>query len=102
MFRSGGYGQLICDGPQIARDRTGRVVDREHDTFTCRHCNAAVIVNAGEKAADLGGFCRRCMSLICGPCVDADHCRPIEEWLQQQERSIERAIERQRTLHSYG
>lgn len=102
MLRSGGYGQLICDGPVQARDRYGRVLQQEHDSFSCRHCSAVVLVNAYEKAADIGGFCRRCMSLICGQCVDADRCRPVEQWLEEQERSIGQAIERQRALQSYG
>jgi hypothetical protein len=96
MFRSGGYGQLICDGPATGTDRYGRVIEKEHDGFACNHCNVVVLVNARERAADIGGFCRRCTSLICGPCVDADRCRPMERWLEEQERKIEAAIERRR------
>ena len=102
MRRAGGYGQLICDGPTVARDRFGRTIQQEHDSFSCNHCGMVVFVNAREKAEDIGGFCKRCTSLICGPCVDADRCRPMEQWLEQQERGIKRAIERERTLQSYG
>lgn len=98
MLRPGGYGQLICDGPAGARDRHGRLVQEEHDTFTCNHCNDLVFVNAGERAADIGGFCRSCASNICGPCVDADRCRPVEKLLE----AIERRLERERDRRSYG
>lgn len=79
-------GVLICEGD----------VREETDTFTCKHCCKVVFVRPSEKPEDIGGFCRRCMSLICGPCVDLDKCRPIEKWLEEQERSIENAIERRR------
>lgn len=102
MRKPGGYGELICDGPVKARDRFGRVIEQHHDTATCNHCGAVVFVNAYEKPEDIGGFCRRCMSLICGPCVDKNVCRPVEKWLEEQERRIENAIERQQSLKSYG
>jgi hypothetical protein len=92
----GGFGQLICDIPMTGQDRLGRVIGQEHDTLTCGHCGTVVFVNAGERPEDIGGFCRRCMKCICGPCVDQDRCRPIEQWLAQQEREIEDAIERRR------
>lgn len=94
MRNAGGYGQLICDGPVVARDRFGRALDQEHDTFGCSHCGAVVMVNAGEKAADIGGYCRSCDKLICGPCVDADRCRPVEKLLE--------AIERRRAVEAYS
>lgn len=97
MFRAGGYGQFFCDDPVAGRDRHGRLIDREHDTFSCGHCSAVVFVNAGERAADIGGFCRSCARNICGPCVDGDHCRPVEQMLEQ----IERGLERERTRRSY-
>jgi len=96
MLRAGGYGQFLCDDP-IARDRHGRLIDREHDTFSCNHCGVIVHVNAGERAADIGGFCRACSRSICGPCVDKDVCRPVEKLLE----AIERRLEKERTLRSY-
>jgi len=97
MRNPGGYGQFNCDDPVLARDRHGRLIAREHDTFSCGHCGGVVFVNAGERAADIGGFCRACAHPICGPCVDADVCRPVEKLLE----AIERRLERERTLQSY-
>jgi hypothetical protein len=97
MRNPGGYGQLICDDPSLkGRDRFGRVIAQTHDTITCNHCGTVVLVNAGERPEDIGGFCKRCMKCICGPCVDEDRCRPIERWLEEQERAINHAIERRR------
>lgn len=93
MLRAGGYGQFLCDDP-VAHDRHGRLIAREHDTFTCSHCGGVVFVNAGERAADIGGFCRACSQNICGPCVDADRCRPVEKLLE--------AIERRHAVEAYG
>jgi hypothetical protein len=56
-----------------------------------------VFVNAGERGADVGGFCRSCARLICGPCVDRDLCRPVEKMLE----AIERNLERERVRLSY-
>jgi hypothetical protein len=95
--RGAGYGQIICDDPIVARDRHGRLIDVEHDTFTCAHCSGVVFVNARERAADIGGFCRACGKNICGPCVDKDICRPVEKLLEM----IERGLERERTRKSY-
>lgn len=96
MLRAGGYGQLIGDDP-VAFDRTGRRVDVEHDTFSCGHCGGVVFINAGDRAADIGGFCRACSKHICGPCVDADHCRPLEKLIE----GIERGLEKERVRRSY-
>lgn len=102
MRRAGGYGQLICDGPVAGCDRFGRRIEQEHDTFTCNHCNAIVMVNAREQAADIGGYCKKCTSLICGPCVDADRCLPWEKRVEAQERGIRHAVERYRAVQSYS
>lgn len=85
MHRPGGY--LSGHGPE------GLVC--EADTFSCGHCNRVVQVGARERAADLGGFCKCCTHLICGPCVDDGRCTPLEKRLQAMER-------RQDTLRSYG
>lgn len=97
MINPGGYGQFLCDDPVAARDRFGRSLDREHDTFSCAHCGGVVFVNAGERAADIGGFCKSCSRNICGPCVDADRCRPVEMLIE----AIERSLERERVRRSY-
>ena len=95
MRRAGGYGEFICDGPIEARDSFGRTVRQEHDTFSCGHCARVVFVNARERPEDIGGLCKVCMGLICGPCVDQGICHVVEKKLQDMER-------RQDTLRSYG
>jgi hypothetical protein len=85
MHRPGGY--LIGHGPD------GLVEER--DSFTCSHCNRVVWVGVKERAADIGGFCKCCTGLICGPCVDAGTCTPLEKQLQAMERRAD-------TLRSYG
>ena len=57
---------------------------READTFTCNHCNHLVEVKAGEKAEDIGGFCKLCMELVCPRCAGGP-CVPFEKKLEQQE-----------------
>ena len=85
MRNAGGY--LIATGVD------GQV--SECDSFTCGHCCRVVWVGARERAADIGGFCRCCTKLICGPCVDTGRCEPLETRLQAMER-------RQDALRSYG
>lgn len=85
MYRSGGY--LIGYG-------AGGIVE-ERDSFTCSHCGAVTFVGARERAADIGGFCRCCAGLICGPCADDGMCKTIERRLEEMER-------REDTLRSYG
>lgn len=97
MFKAGGYGQFLCDD-SVAYDRHGRIIDREHDTFSCGHCSSVVFINARERAADIGGFCRSCARNICGPCVDADRCRPVEVLME----AIERGLEKERVRQSYA
>ena len=57
----------------------------ECDTFTCGHCNSIHFVAPKQDAADLGGLCKVCMSLICGPCVDNGRCTPFERRLELHE-----------------
>lgn len=85
MFRPGGY--LVGHGP-------GGLVD-ERDSFTCAHCSRVTMVGARERAADIGGFCRCCTGLICGPCVDTGACTPLEQRLQAMEQRAD-------ALRSYG
>lgn len=74
MLRSGGYA--------IAQNIDGSV--SEADSFTCAHCNSVTLVHAGQRAADLGGFCRLCSKLICSRCAGGD-CIPFEKKLQKLE-----------------
>lgn len=54
----------------------------EQDSFTCGHCQTIVPVKPGEKGEDLGGMCKQCMSLICGPCVKLMQCIPWEKKME--------------------
>lgn len=76
-------------------DRTGREV-RASDTLTCAHCQRVSLTHdvAGKRIADddLGGFCLRCMSQVCGPCADADACVPAEKKLELAERGVPEAL----------
>ncbi len=64
----------------------------EWDTFTCAHCQYITRVGAGQAPEDCGGFCRVCMSMICGPCADKGVCLPFERKLE--------IAERRQLLHS--
>lgn len=65
----------------------------EHDTFTCVHCNAVVIVKAKAAAEDSGGWCLQCNRMICRACAGKG-CTPFEKKLEAYER-------RQAALRSY-
>lgn len=96
MRKPGGYGQLIChDERAVAFDANGRTVGKECDTFSCKHCNRVVFVNTRDRPEDVGGFCRCCTGLICGPCVDTGVCTPLEQRLQAMEQRAD-------ALRSYG
>lgn len=85
MRSPGGYA-LICDPVSGLR---------EMDTFTCKHCNGVKYVRPKERPEDLGGLCKVCMGLICGPCVNDGTCVPFEKKLEQVEA-------RDRARRSYG
>lgn len=77
MRRAGGYAVIVSpDGPPV-----------ERDTFTCNHCQHVVFVKPKADPSDLGGFCRRCMKLICPGCNKAGGCTPFEEQLRRMEAS---------------
>jgi hypothetical protein len=73
MLRPGGYSILI--DPE-----TGTV---ENDTFTCAHGQKVTFLKPFVRADEQGGFCRKCMSLVCKDCAGKG-CNPImkqvEEW----------------------
>lgn len=75
MRNAGGYLQITEDG---------RV--REHDSFSCRHCNRVTFVKVRQKPEDIGGLCKICMGLICPACV-GEPCVTLEARLQAQEAS---------------
>lgn len=58
---------------------------KECDTFTCKHCNAVVVVEARCKPEEAGGYCRMCMAPVCPACADKP-CTPFEKKLDAIER----------------
>jgi hypothetical protein len=78
-YRRSMTGYATLTGP------TGSV--KEADTFTCGHCGTIKHVKIGCDPAELGGHCKVCDSLICGPCVARGRCDPIEKKLERVERS---------------
>lgn len=58
---------------------------KEADTFTCRHCQHIVTVRPLMDAAEMGGLCKVCMSLICKVCVGQGTCTPWERQMEEME-----------------
>lgn len=59
---------------------------KEMDTFTCGHCNTVVVCHSTDGGkVDIGGSCRICWTLICGPCADKGKCDPFEKKLERME-----------------
>jgi hypothetical protein len=85
MLRAHGYAQIIDpDRPLF-----------ERDTIACSHCGKTVFVKPGSATTvyliqrpngswfeEPGAFCRLCMRPVCLPCCDADHCLPLDRWLE--------------------
>lgn len=67
----------------------------EQETFTCGHCNNVIRVPHRANPDDLGGMCRICMSMVCGPCVEKRECDPFEK-------KLKRIEDRSRFLGSIG
>ena len=78
MRDAGGYGE--------ARHYDGTVAER-HDTFSCIHCNAVVIVKPKQRPEDLGGWCRMCAKPICPKCQAKGSCDHFEKKLARMEAS---------------
>jgi hypothetical protein len=57
----------------------------EFDTMTCGHCQRVTQIGPGQRPEDIGGLCKCCFSLICGPCVDKGTCVPFEKKLEEVE-----------------
>ncbi len=55
------------------------------DSVTCCHCNTVVFVRLDLSNV---GFCRKCMSHVCGPCADEGTCTPFEKQLDDFEKGI--------------
>lgn len=55
----------------------------EEDSFTCGHCQKVERVKARQRPEDVGGMCKVCMNLICGPCVGLMVCDVFEKKLER-------------------
>jgi len=62
---------------------TGPEGVQEFETFTCGHCNKVVRVPHRAKPEELGGMCKLCMSMTCGPCTATGKCEPFEKKLER-------------------
>ncbi len=85
-----GYATIVGDldrgAPTVVEDGF-RHTETEIDTFTCGHCCRIVHVMPRTDAADLGGLCKQCMSMICPKCVGKQTCTPWEKEMLRQEAS---------------
>lgn len=72
----------------------------ERDTVTCAHCARVVFIKPGTAATvyliqhrderwteEPGASCYGCFKPICLACYRTGGCRPLERWLESQERS---------------
>ena len=62
---------------------------REHETFTCRHCNGLVVVGFKCAPETAGGICGGCQSMICPRCTAKGTCDTVEEKIRRMEASYE-------------
>lgn len=73
MLRPQGYAILI--DPEVG--------NTEWDTSVCAHCQKVTHLKALVRPDEQGGFCRKCMALVCSDCAGKP-CNPImkqvEEW----------------------
>jgi hypothetical protein len=75
----------------------------EHDTYMCNHCNRHTRLKPKEAPY---ATCKSCMEFICEECygklMKGAQCKPLEQWLIEQETAITRAVERQGRRAEYG
>lgn len=74
-------------GVLIRVDPDSPCMETHTPTFTCGHCQATKAISS--KDPDLGGTCRVCWSMLCGPCVDKGVCVPWEKQMEAQEARYE-------------
>lgn len=84
-------GKATLDGYQCEEVRIG---SNEYDTTVCSHCNSITHVKARMDPAEIGGFCRACMKLVCRYCANGP-CVPFMKKLDEMEK-------RDIALRSYG
>lgn len=87
MLKPQGHAVIFGDGATV-----------ERDTFQCKHCQRVVFVQPRAAASDSGGWCRRCMAPVCGPCADSGKCEPWEKQLEEIEKKARQAEQRDRLL----
>lgn len=73
-------------------DINGRIVEAE--TFTCRHCQALVVIPPKSPPQNMGGYCYSCDALTCQPCAE----KPCEHF----EKKLERVEASYHARRSYG
>jgi hypothetical protein len=74
MLRASNYSEITSPDGVVSQD-----------SFTCGHCQTVVFVAPRQKGEDVGGLCKCCMRLICGPCVDKGTCDVFEKKLERME-----------------
>jgi hypothetical protein len=57
----------------------------EQDTYTCAHCQKVTFVKPFQRPDEHGGFCRKCMALVCKDCSGKE-CKPIMKQVEEWER----------------
>ena len=87
-----GYATIVGDldygAPTVVEGKDGsdfRHTENEIDTFTCGHCCRIIHVVPRSDAANIGGLCKQCMSLICPRCVGKQTCMPWEKKMLRRE-----------------
>lgn len=70
-------GLIVISDPSAGR--------KQIDTFTCWHCNAVKMIDAGKSASDMGGWCFQCSKAICATCTSAGGCTPFMKWIEKME-----------------
>lgn len=90
---------LKAEGYSIITEPGARA--KEHDTFTCAHCQAITFTQPGFNQplqvamiqADASvvmkdaGFCRQCYRHICPRCENKLECVPIEKAIDLEEKA---------------
>ncbi len=96
MRQPQGYAVLVTPAePLQDGEDTGAYKTVEWDTFKCGHCQAIVRVEPNKPPSDMGGYCKKCDSLICQRCnFPGWTCTPWEKVMEAFEA-------RERALRSY-
>lgn len=96
MLRAEGYSIITSPGERA----------KEHDTFTCAHCNfitftkpgigqplqVVVIQNDQSIVMKDAGFCRSCFRHICPKCEKLRECTPLMAKIEAEEAEARRLI----------